>query len=52
MKKYFLEIGLSIVAIVLLLIGTTFFSFENITIITLGLLVGKNIATDVWNFKK
>jgi hypothetical protein len=52
MKKYFLEIGLSVVAIFLLLIGTKFFSFENITITTLGLLVGRNIATDVWNFKK
>lgn len=52
MKKYFLEIGLTIVVIVLLLIMIKFFSFQNVTIITLGLLVGKNIATDVWNYKK
>ena len=52
MKKKILELTLTIVAIVLLMIGTKYFTFENLTITTLGMLIGKTMATDIWNFKK
>lgn len=52
MKKWILELILTIVVIVLLVIGTKYFTFENITITTLGMLVAKTMATDIWNFKK
>jgi len=49
MKKKILELAIITVSIIFLGISVKVFGLESTTIVTLGLIIGKIMGTEIWN---
>lgn len=52
MAKWFLELIIMIVAMVLIFVSISLLGFENTTVFVLALIVGKVMGGDIWREKK
>ncbi len=49
MKKKMIELSVMVVSIILLGVSVKIFGLESTTVVTLGLVIGKIMGTEIWN---